>query len=142
MNFLDEIVTYIIKQVQSVDSELDFYENDVFGLEDVSDFFADRYFKFYFNDTTFGESGGIDTESISCTLQLFSKRTVNTDREFRDIYCKALDVKNAVIDPKDIELEDFCTGISANSLNVEPLDSDDNTVVCTLQFNISRDLQF
>lgn len=142
MNFFDEIITYITTQAQTVDPNLSFYDNDVFGEEDPSDVFSNRYFKCFFGATALEKVGSEVQEQMELTLEIYSMRSVNSDREYRDAYCKALGIKNAIIDPRDNSNQSFWTEIQATSVTPEPLDTDDKSAKFTIEFTILRDLDF
>ena len=141
MNPFDEIETYITTQVQSVDSNLEFFP-DPFGEEDINNIIANRKFKFYFTTTELLRSGTERIENINAVLEIYGKRTREQNQSFKDLYCKALDIKNAITDPLESTVNQTFSDVLATLAEPLPLDTDDNTIKIVLNLTIRRDITF
>lgn len=141
MNPFDEIESYIIDRVAEVDPTLQL-RPDPFGEEDIASITAERYFKFWFTNTDLGREGSTYTEEVNGVLQIYAKRTRDVNQSFKDVYCKGLDIKNAIVDPMDAKEQTFMTDVFAQISEPTPLETDDNTITVTLNLLFRRDLSF
>ena len=141
MNPFDEIETYVTTQVQSVDSSLEFFP-DPFGEEDINNIIAGRKFKLFFGLTDFTKSGSSGLRNINATVEVYAKRTREQNQDFKDLYCKALDIADAIEDPFNLDNAQTFNDIAVTTGEPLPLDTDDNTIKIVLNLTVRRDITF
>lgn len=131
------IRTYFNDAVLAIDPDLAFID-DIFGDDDVSDVTADKYYKLYFGAATFGKAGNHYTEEIPAFLEIFAGRQRDRTAAFDEVYTKALDIKDQLINPPIEKSSDYFNELAAISASPEPLPTTDNTIKIVLEFNIVR----
>lgn len=141
MNVFDEIEAYVTQKVQVIDANLEFFP-DIFGEEDINNHLATKKFKFYFGTTSFEKSGNERREFINSTLEIYARRVRDPNQDFKDLYCKALDIKNEIVNPQAVALLSEITDVQADLVEPLPLDTDDNTIRIVLNLIFRRDIIF
>lgn len=136
------ISAYIDARVKSVDSDLNRWDEDVFGDNETTENIADSYYKLWYGNTSTTRDGTIYQDEIAINVEIYSSRTNDIVPAFEDTYDKALSIRDAIIAPCDAKNNADFTDIFAGEVIPSPLDTDDNTVRITIELTVRRDNYF
>lgn len=136
-----DIRQYFDLAVKLVDPDIKF-QDDPFGLDDISDNIADSFYKLYFGATSMSVNGNFYREEMPATLEVYAGRKRDKTLSFDTVYSKALRIKNEVICPIRVKNSDYFTDIFAISATPEPLPNNENTIKIIIEFLIQRDITF
>jgi hypothetical protein len=139
MSFLSDLRTYFDDKIKEIDSNLSYFD-DPEGEFDISESMAQKNYRLFATEMEGEWEGNRILENHSFTLQLFSPRGLKRTENYDALYCKALDIKYNIINPKTAKGNSFATEISSTAFNISSLENDDNTYKAELQFVIRRDL--
>ena len=129
---------YFDTKVLLIDSGLVFLD-DVSGDDAIGSAYPEKYYKLWFGDVEnlLGDNSYLD--NIPLTLEIYEPRARDITASFDTLLTKALDIKNAIIDPVDSKNNANFSEITAEGINIVPFDSDDKTMRMRLNFIIRFD---
>lgn len=138
---ISELRTYFDTQIKAVDADLEFID-DPFGDNDIDQVTSERFYKLWFGTTALTREGSFYLEEIPVTVEIYAQRDRDETASFDTVYQKAFDVKNCIVSPTDVKNQVEWTDIFAQSLEPQPLDTDDNTIKVILTFLVRREITF
>ena len=98
-----EIRDYFDARVKAEDSELDAYQDDVFGNNTLNTTQAEKNYNLIIGPLSITrlDEGWVD--AVEVTLDLYSSNGACVYDDYRELYCKAIRVKDDSIDPINVE---------------------------------------
>ena len=127
------IRTYFDARVKAVDPELSFYEDDVFGDNDVNAVEAQNNYNLIIGttNTTRQDNGFLD--EVEVELDVWSSKGVNIYDDYETLYCLAYKIKNECIKLENVAAEDCLSEVEA--ISITPLEEPTNDNVFKMRLN-------
>ena len=136
---ISAIAAYFDARIKEIDPELERWDEDVHGDDEVSENISDSFYKLWFSDITHSREGNGYVDEISVFFEIYSDRSNDKIPEFEAVYDKAISIKDNCIAPCNAKNEADFTDVFAISTVPAPLDTSDNTTRITIEFNVRRD---
>ena len=136
---ISAISDYFDARVKEIDPDLDRWDEDVTGERETTENIADSYYKLWFGTTAHSRDGNGYVDEIPVFLEIYSSRSNDFVGGFNSVYDKALSIKDNCIAPCNAKNDPDFTDVFAISTLPAELDTNDNTIQVTIEFNVRRD---
>ena len=143
MSFPANIRAYFDERIVSIDPDL-IEIDDALDDEPINNVEADRGYKMVLGNIDMEIQPNFHSENISVLLKIFARPIRDELATYDDLYCKAQDIKNSIIDKKnqDNYVDKNWTAIFPVSLVPSSEDTDDKLFKMDLEFTVRRDLPY
>jgi hypothetical protein len=141
MSFVSDIRAYFDTRIKTVDSSLNLID-DALNDEPINIIEAQTGYKMVLGDIESERDGNYYIENIPVTVYIYTRPIRNEVPTFDLLYCKAQDIKDAIINPLFAKNGSNWSDIFATSIIPGAEDTDDKLFNMTLEFTIRRDLVF
>lgn len=139
---ISTISAYFDDRIKEIDPDLERWDEDVHGEQEVTENIADSYYKLWYGNTSHSRDGSTYVDEIAVNLEIYSDRSNDVIAEFDAAYDKALTIKDNIIGPCTAKNDADFTDIFALDTIPSPLDTDDKTTKITIEFTVRRDNYF
>ena len=141
MSFPSDVRAYFDARIKEVDSNLNIID-DALNDEPINIVESQKGYKMLLGDVASTREGSTYNEFIPITVIIYSRPIRSEVAAYDLLYCKAQDIKDAVINPILAKNQTNWSDIFAVSIIPGKEDTDDKLFNMTLEFNIRRDLFF
>lgn len=129
--------TFLESRLLEVDSDFEVHE-DAFSFDNIgNNDFNKRYHIFYGNVTTSVDNQHTTNDVVNATVSLFFRGYRNATESLDESMDLANEYRLNCLKIAPLRDQQFIKRVVCNSIQAEPLDTNDNSIKITLQFSIN-----
>ena len=129
--------SFLEARLLEIDRDFEVHD-DAFSLENIgNNDFNKRYHIFYANVATSVDNQHTTNDVVNATVSLFFRGYRNATESLDESMDLANTFRLNCLKIAPIRAQDFIKRVVCNSIQAEPLDTNDNSIKVTLQFSIS-----
>ena len=131
---ISDIRQYFDTQIKLVDAEIEAFDLDVFGDNEPDSAWPEKYYNLVVGQTTIAYEGNHVFKALPIRVDLYGRRGRDVIGLFDEIYEKALQIADCVIEPIAMKNQSVFDDIEATLVAPVALDTDDQNVKIEISF--------